>query len=93
MEETEGSGGVDRIGAGGRRRSRDGSSNIVQTDCSDRPRTKQLVDTWLKVQRAQEMGMVVSDDTINEFLEQWTGRPRQARRHSGGLQAHAAGDG
>jgi len=31
-----------------------------------------LVDTWLKVRRAQEMGMVVNDETVNRFLQQWT---------------------
>ncbi len=31
-----------------------------------------LVDTWLKVRRAQEVGMVVSDDAVTRFLEQWT---------------------
>jgi len=31
-----------------------------------------LVDTWLRVRRAEEMGMVVSDDTITRFLETWT---------------------
>ena len=31
-----------------------------------------LVDTWLKVQRAREIGMVVSDDTVTRFLEGWT---------------------
>jgi hypothetical protein len=32
----------------------------------------ELIDTWLKVRRAQEMGMVVSNSTITQFLEQWT---------------------
>jgi hypothetical protein len=33
-----------------------------------------LVDTWLKVQRAQEIGMVISDDTVTRFLEEWTAK-------------------
>jgi hypothetical protein len=32
----------------------------------------QVIDTWLKVRRAQELGMVVSDETITRFLENWT---------------------
>ena len=31
-----------------------------------------VVLDWLKVQRARELGMVVSDDTITRFLEKWT---------------------
>ena len=32
-----------------------------------------VVDTWLKARYAEQLGMVVSDDTINSFLKQWTG--------------------
>jgi len=32
-----------------------------------------VVDTWLKARCAQQLGMVVSDDPINGFIQKWTG--------------------
>ncbi len=31
-----------------------------------------LIDTWLRVRRAQELGMTVSEESIRHFLEGWT---------------------
>ncbi len=33
-----------------------------------------LVETWLKMQRAHEIGMVISDESVTRFLEMWTAK-------------------
>ncbi len=33
-----------------------------------------VVNSWLLARRAEELGMVISDDTINAFLREWTNR-------------------
>ena len=47
-----------------------------------------VAETWLKARYAEQLGMVINDETVNGFIEHWTGNRVKAEDILAAFQAH-----